>query len=213
MRCDESRCYVVHFVAPHISHACHCPSHLPWCSRSHFAHLYSHLSDLNQVFYGRYLKRLSNKTQEALGDMSKVRPPPYLKMEVLKVGFVGRPGSLSRPSHGTSFQRSTPRRKQIFSAGRSCPDTRSARSDRLGYILWKYWVEWKRRAFDFTRLWFVGPPLAGPRRIYLTVNFRRVPREQWTDISRRTHKPVDVYALCRQRPANVNVCPPHNALQ
>jgi len=26
----------------------------------------------DQVFYGRYLKRLSNKTQEALGDMSKV---------------------------------------------------------------------------------------------------------------------------------------------
>jgi ABC-type multidrug transport system fused ATPase/permease subunit len=25
------------------------------------------------VFYGRYLKRLSNKTQEALGDMNKVR--------------------------------------------------------------------------------------------------------------------------------------------
>jgi hypothetical protein len=28
--------------------------------------------DFDQVFYGRYLKRLSNKTQEALGDMSKV---------------------------------------------------------------------------------------------------------------------------------------------
>ena len=26
----------------------------------------------NQVFYGRYLKKLSNKTQEALGDMTKV---------------------------------------------------------------------------------------------------------------------------------------------
>lgn len=25
-----------------------------------------------QVFYGRYLKKLSNKTQEALGDMTKV---------------------------------------------------------------------------------------------------------------------------------------------
>ena len=26
----------------------------------------------DQVFYGRYLKKLSNKTQEALGDMTKV---------------------------------------------------------------------------------------------------------------------------------------------
>src|SRR6266576_2404904 len=72
------------------------------------------LSDFNQVFYGRYLKRLSNKTQEALGDMSKVKPPPYLNMKVLKVGFVGRPGSVSRPSHCTSLQRSPPRREEIF---------------------------------------------------------------------------------------------------
>ena len=33
-----------------------------------------YLSDFfSQVFYGRYLKKLSNKTQEALGDMTKVR--------------------------------------------------------------------------------------------------------------------------------------------
>jgi hypothetical protein len=69
-------------------------------------------------------------------------------------------------------------------------------------------VEWKCRAFDLTRLWFVGPTLAAPRRIYLTVNFRRISREQRTDIRRRAHKPVDVYALRRQRPADVNVCPP-----
>jgi len=31
--------------------------------------------DFVQVFYGRYLKRLSNKTQEALGDMTKVGQP------------------------------------------------------------------------------------------------------------------------------------------
>jgi hypothetical protein len=74
----------------------------------------NYLSNFNQVFYGRYLKRLSNKTQEALGDMSKVKPPPYLIMKVLKVGFVGRPGSVSRPSHCTSLQRSPPRREEIF---------------------------------------------------------------------------------------------------
>jgi hypothetical protein len=73
-------------------------------------------------------------------------------------------------------------------------------------------VEWKRRAFDFTRLWFVGPPFAAPRRIYLIVNFRRISREQRTDIRRRAHEPVDVYALCRQRPADVNVCPPSHML-
>ena len=78
-----------------------------------FAHFYSHLSSFNKVFYGRYLKRLSNKTQEALGDMSKVKPLPYLNMKVLKVGFVGRPRSFSRPSHGTSLQRSPPRREEI----------------------------------------------------------------------------------------------------
>jgi hypothetical protein len=68
----------------------------------------------DQVFYGRYLKRLSNKTQEALGDMSKVKPLPHLNMKVLKVGFVGRPGSFSRPSHCTSLQRSRPRREEVF---------------------------------------------------------------------------------------------------
>jgi hypothetical protein len=30
---------------------------------------------LMQVFYGRYLKRLSNQTQEALGEMTKVSIP------------------------------------------------------------------------------------------------------------------------------------------
>lgn len=37
----------------------------------------SRYSQLNiwQVFYGRYLKRLSNKTQEAMGEMTKVRKP------------------------------------------------------------------------------------------------------------------------------------------
>ena len=34
-------------------------------------HLYV-LTTMKQVFYGRYLKKLSNKTQEALGDMTKV---------------------------------------------------------------------------------------------------------------------------------------------
>jgi hypothetical protein len=41
----------------------------------------NYLSNFNQVFYGRYLKRLSNKTQEALGDMSKVKSPPYFEYE------------------------------------------------------------------------------------------------------------------------------------
>jgi hypothetical protein len=68
----RSRRYDVHFFAPHISHACHCPSHLARCSEL-FVLIYKHTySDFDQVFYGRYLKRLSNKTQEALGDMSKV---------------------------------------------------------------------------------------------------------------------------------------------
>lgn len=111
---SSSRCYVVHFVTPHISHACHCPSHLPWCGGCHLVYLYLLLFEFNQVFYGRYLKRLSNKTQEALGDMTKVKPPPYLNMKVLKVGFVGCPGSVSRPSHGPSFQRSPPRREKIL---------------------------------------------------------------------------------------------------
>ena len=30
------------------------------------------MSYLYQVFYGRYLKKLSNQTQEALGEMNKV---------------------------------------------------------------------------------------------------------------------------------------------
>jgi len=42
-----------------------------------FAHLVyvSTYHNFAQVFYGRYLKRLSNKTQEALGDMTKVSKP------------------------------------------------------------------------------------------------------------------------------------------
>ncbi len=71
-------------------------------------------------------------------------------------------------------------------------------------------MEWKRCAFDFTRLWFVPPPARCSERDYLTVNFRRISREQRTDIRRRAHKPVDVYALCRQRPADDNVCLPQN---
>jgi hypothetical protein len=90
-------------------------------------------------------------------------------MKVLMDGFVGRPGSVSSTSHGTSLQRGPLRREEIFWAGRACPDTRSARSDCLGYFLRKHRVEWKRCAVDFTGLWFVNSRLAASRRIYLTV--------------------------------------------
>jgi hypothetical protein len=40
----------------------------------------------DQVFYGRYLRKLSNLTQEAIGDMSKVsRTVPLIPLPVTTV--------------------------------------------------------------------------------------------------------------------------------
>lgn len=36
---------------------------------------------IGAVFYGRYLRKLSNLTQEAVGDMSKVRAPSYFERD------------------------------------------------------------------------------------------------------------------------------------
>jgi len=72
----------------------------------------------DQVFYGRYVKRLSNKTQEALGDMTKVGK--IIVVTIIKVftdSSVGRPGSVSRPSYSTSLQCGSTRREEIFPAG------------------------------------------------------------------------------------------------
>jgi hypothetical protein len=68
-----SWCYVL--CIPCFNHAyvgC-CATCVPWCGMYRIyciQHLFS--NQFSQVFYGRYLKRLSNQTQEALGEMTKV---------------------------------------------------------------------------------------------------------------------------------------------
>ncbi|KAH9014750.1 P-loop containing nucleoside triphosphate hydrolase protein [Lactarius pseudohatsudake] len=47
-------------------------------------HICAH-RDHNQVFYGRYLKKLSNKTQEALGDMTKVAQEALAALRTVQV--------------------------------------------------------------------------------------------------------------------------------
>jgi hypothetical protein len=67
----------LHIIASYSAHACHRPPYLAWCSQHRFCSIYIVCTYrtffFSQVFYGRYLKKLSNKTQEALGDMTKVR--------------------------------------------------------------------------------------------------------------------------------------------
>ena len=43
--------------------------YIPYLPQTNSLHL--------QFFYGRYLKKLSNQTQEAIGDMTKVCKSPY----------------------------------------------------------------------------------------------------------------------------------------
>jgi len=64
--------YVSYFIEVDIGHALCCTSCI---DRSCEFHLFDRVRADNQVFYGRYLRKLSNLTQEAVGEMSKVRPP------------------------------------------------------------------------------------------------------------------------------------------
>ena len=71
----KSRRNALYLFASHLPHACDRPSHISWCGRYPSRFFSSSICthhDHNQVFYGRYIKKLSNKTQEALGDMTKV---------------------------------------------------------------------------------------------------------------------------------------------
>ena len=65
--------YVSYFIEVDIGHALCCTSCI---DRSCEFHLFDRVRADNQVFYGRYLRKLSNLTQEAVGEMSKVRSQP-----------------------------------------------------------------------------------------------------------------------------------------
>jgi ABC-type multidrug transport system fused ATPase/permease subunit len=68
---------------------------------------------LGAVFYGRYLKRLSNKTQEALGDMSKVRLRMHLVLSSLLRTVSGSTRSTLCSSDCSGIQCSAIRAKQV----------------------------------------------------------------------------------------------------
>jgi hypothetical protein len=69
-----SRRHVLCIPFTNCCHACYGTTCFIGCGMSHDFHSFKmHFIDLDmQVFYGRYLKRLSNQTQEALGEMTKV---------------------------------------------------------------------------------------------------------------------------------------------
>ena len=64
--------HVLCFSCPHNTNARTCSPCLVGCCTSPSSFFHPCLTS-TQVFYGRYLKRLSNQTQEALGEMNKVR--------------------------------------------------------------------------------------------------------------------------------------------
>ena len=64
--------HVPYFIEVDIGDAMRCTTSL---DRSCELHSFDRVRADNQVFYGRYLRKLSNLTQEAVGEMSKVRPP------------------------------------------------------------------------------------------------------------------------------------------
>jgi hypothetical protein len=68
----DSNGHVPDFIEVDIGYALRCTTSI---DRSCKLPRHSKISADNQVFYGRYLRKLSNLTQEAVGEMSKVRPP------------------------------------------------------------------------------------------------------------------------------------------
>jgi hypothetical protein len=74
----DSNGHVPYLVEVDIGHALRCTPSLDRSCK--LTQLTSLLAD-DQVFYGRYLRKLSNLTQEAVGEMSKVN------FQLLIVGF------------------------------------------------------------------------------------------------------------------------------
>lgn len=78
-----------------------------------------------QVFYGRYLKRLSNKTQEALGEMTKVGQICLSGEGDIHIGFRlhKSPSQLCvRSKHSMPYLRnngSSTRKHKVYSASRA----------------------------------------------------------------------------------------------
>lgn len=97
-----------------------------------------------QVFYGRYLKKLSNQTQEAMGDMTKVSissfPPFFTHF------FHDTPGC-TRVAVGStdnsSIQCARPRGGQVPRPGDTHPHASPEGGDCIRNLLWKHWLERK----------------------------------------------------------------------
>jgi ABC-type multidrug transport system fused ATPase/permease subunit len=67
------------------------------------------------VFYGRYLKRLSNQTQEALGDMSKVAQESLSALRTVQA-FNAQPAETDKFSQRVRYVMSLAR-KEAFASG------------------------------------------------------------------------------------------------
>jgi hypothetical protein len=97
-----------------------------------------------QVFYGRYLKKLSNQTQEAMGELTKVSLSPF--PPCFAHGFYYIPGCTRVALCSTddsSFQCARPRGGKVPRPGHTCPRTSSEGGSRIRNLLRKHWLERK----------------------------------------------------------------------
>lgn len=70
----------------------------------------------HQVFYGRYLRKLSNLTQEAIGEMSKVIASDDMLMLCLMI-CLDRRGEVKCVQDGRRVQFAAPRDPPVLSPG------------------------------------------------------------------------------------------------
>ena len=115
----RSRCNDLYFSATHCSDDGCRSSDFTWsgeCSPSKPS-VSSH--QMRQVFYGRYVRRLTNQTQEAMGEMSKVSLPTTNTHGTTTIP--GRSRSPLRISHRPSIQRHLDRTIQILRQSQGDP--------------------------------------------------------------------------------------------
>lgn len=98
-----------------------------------------------QVFYGRYLKKLSNKTQESMGEMTKVvsfysSTQPSTDLSNICPGCLG---GFVCSTNRTSLQRQWPRGTKVSRPGNDCPNPCKEGGYRQWYILRQYRLEWQ----------------------------------------------------------------------
>lgn len=97
-----------------------------------------------QVFYGRYLKKLSNQTQEAMGELTKVSLSSSFPCFVHEFYCIpGRTRVALGSTDNSSFQCARPRGGKVPRPGHACPRTSSEGGSRIRNLLRKHWLERK----------------------------------------------------------------------